>query len=296
MVTRRTTFRLYPTRQQEKILHEWRRLHCLLYNSAVADRKTSYQKLGKSVDYFDQQNQLPDFKEVWPEFVVLGSQALQATLKRVDIAFQRFLKGLGGYPKFKASRHYSSWTYPAKAGWKAHTTGKHGALNLSNLGQIPMRGEARQWGKPTTCTICYRAGKWYASITVECEVVRETGAGAIGLDMGCLTAVACSDGEKIANPRFAANSKIKQVQRQLRRKMKFSRRWKRIQKRVARLHRQVANRRQDWVHQQAKQIVSCNSLIATEKLETQKMTRKAKKGSTRKRQKTGLNRSILDVG
>ncbi|MBT9158993.1 MAG: hypothetical protein DDT26_00242 [Dehalococcoidia bacterium] len=65
---------------------------------------------------------------------------------------------------------------------------------------------------------------------------------------------------------------------------------------MAKLHRQVANQRQNWVHQQATQIVSCNSLVATEKLEVKKMTRKAKKGSTRKRQKTGLNRSILDVG
>ncbi|MEN9232214.1 MAG: transposase [Thermostichus sp. DG02_5_bins_236] len=138
----------------------------------------------------------------------------------------------------------------------------------------------------------YRSGKWYAWITVECEVVRETGAGAIGLDMGCLTAVATSDGEKIANP--PAHSKIRQVQRQLRRKKKFSCRWKCIQK--PKLHRKVANQRQNWVHQQAAQIVSRSSLVATEKLEVQKMTRKAKKGSTRKRQKTGLNRSVLDVG
>jgi len=42
--------------------------------------------------------------------------------------------------------------------------------------------------------------------------------------------------------------------------------------------------------------VSSNSLVATEKLNLKGMTKKAKKGSTRKRQKTGLNRSLLDVG
>jgi putative transposase len=296
MVTRRTTFRLYPSCQQEKVLHQWRRMHCMLFNAAVADRKSSYQKLGQSVSYFDQQNRLPDFKEVWPEYKALGSHALQATLKRVDFAFQRFFKGLGGYPRFKGIRHYSGWTYPCRSGWKAHTTGKHGALSLSNLGQIPMRGQARQWGTPTTCTIFYRAGQWYASITVECEVQRSTGTGAIGLDFGCLTAIAKSDGTKIENPRFAAKSSIRKVQRQLRRKQKYSRRWKKAQKRIAKLHRKAANQRQDWVHQQATQIVGRNSLVATEKLETHKMTRKAKVGSTCKRQKTGLNRSILDVG
>ena len=37
-------------------------------------------------------------------------------------------------------------------------------------------------------------------------------------------------------------------------------------------------------------------LIATEKLQIKNMTRKARKGSKRKRQKAGLNRSMLDVG
>jgi transposase len=37
-------------------------------------------------------------------------------------------------------------------------------------------------------------------------------------------------------------------------------------------------------------------MVATEKLNIKGMTRKAKKGSQRKRQKTGLNRSILDTG
>ncbi|MDD1428890.1 transposase, partial [Dolichospermum sp. ST_sed5] len=57
----------------------------------------------------------------------------------------------------------------------------------------------------------------------------------------------------------------------------------------------VANQRQNWVHQVAVEIISSNSFIATEKLEVKNMTRKAKKGK-RKKQKAGLNKSILDVG
>ncbi len=76
-------------------------------------------------------------------------------------------------------RNYSGWTYPCTSGWKAHTTGDNGSLDLSNLGQIQMRGKARQWGTPSTCTILYRHGKWFASITVKGEPVRETGIGAI---------------------------------------------------------------------------------------------------------------------
>ncbi len=63
MVTRRTTFRLYPTHAQEQTLYAWRRLHGYLYNSALADRRDSYQREGVSVNYFDQQNRLPEFKK-----------------------------------------------------------------------------------------------------------------------------------------------------------------------------------------------------------------------------------------
>ena len=55
MLTRRTTFRLYPSKAQAVKLYEWRRMHKDLYNAAVANRKTQYQKLGHSVDYFEQQ-------------------------------------------------------------------------------------------------------------------------------------------------------------------------------------------------------------------------------------------------
>lgn len=306
MVTRRITYRLYPSKSQEKALYEWRRLHCYLYNSALADRRDSYKRDGKSVTYLDQQNRLPAFKEVWGEYKQLGSQALQATLKRVDFAFQRFFAGKGGYPKFKSICHYSGWTYPATSGWKALTDGVHGYLDLSNLGKIQMRGEARTWGVPTTCTILNRHGNWYASITVNCEVVRETGNGLIGLDFGVHHAVAMNNGTIVDTPKFMAISaqKIRKVSKQKRRKqapnrkkkIRASKRWKKAQSKVSRLARKVANQRQNWIHQQAAEIVSSNSLVATEKLAIQNMTRKAKKGSKRKAQKTGLNRSMLDAG
>ena len=310
MITRRTTFRLYPTLAQERQLYEWRSMHKDLYNAAIANRKTQYERFGHAVDYFEQQNCLPAFKKVWPEYLALGSHTLQATLKRVDIAFQRFFQGLGGCPKFKSIRHYSGWTYPDKAGWKAHAIGDNGYLELSNLGQIQARGKAKVWGTPTTITIVYRHQKWYASITVNCEpVLRELGTGAIGIDLGTKTAAAISDGEDgyfIENPRWfqqmlplikkASKEKRRKRAPNRKKKIKASRRYKKAQKKVSKLYRKAANQRQNWVHHQAAQITSGNSLVASEKLEVNKMTRQAKKGSKRKHQKAGLNRSILDVG
>ncbi len=322
MLTRRITFRLYPSASQEQKLFDARRLHAYLYNAAVANRKTQYQKFGHSVDYFEQQASLPAFKEVWTEYKALNAGSLQATLKRVDFAFVRFFQGLGGYPKFRSIKNYSGWTYPdGRQGFKAHTSGKNGYLELTDLKvKIQMRGQARTWGKPTTCTIVYRLGKWYASITVKCLPERKTGTGAIGLDFGCSTAIADSNGNLINPPKFLflAQKKINQTSKQLRRKRKpernghikltgfprqscprkckASRRWKKVQKKISKLKKKVAQQRQNWVHHQAKEIVSDNCLIATEKLTLKNMTRKAKKASKRKRQKTGLNRSILDVG
>ncbi|MGL5061344.1 MAG: RNA-guided endonuclease InsQ/TnpB family protein [Microcoleus sp.] len=305
MAVRRVTFRLYPNKAQTAKLHEWRRMHKDLYNAALANRKTQYQKFGHSVNYFEQQNCLPAFKEVWAEYKELGSQALQATLKRVDLAFKRFFSGLGGYPKFKSIRHYSGWTYPAKSGWTAETDGGCGHLVLSNLGRMQMRGQARTWGTPTTCTIIFRNGQWYASITVNCEPVRTTGEGAVGIDLGCKEAITLSTSEQISKPEFIKEGqrKVKAASKKLRRKrapnrnkkIKASRRWKKHRQAVSKLQRKVTRQREDWLHQTTSNIVSGNSLVAGEQLNVKGMTASAKKGK-RKAQKAGLNRSILEVG
>ncbi len=102
MLTRRITFRLYPSGVQEQKMLWARRLHAYVYNAAVANRKTQYHKFGHSVDYLEQQASLPGFKQTWVEYQKLNAGSLQATLKRVDFAFTRFFQGLGGYPKFRS--------------------------------------------------------------------------------------------------------------------------------------------------------------------------------------------------
>jgi putative transposase len=101
-ITRRITFRLYPSKAQNEKLHYWRKLHKHLYNACVSHRSTQYKQFGQSINYFDQQNCLPEFKECWVEYQELGSHALQATVKRVDYAFLRFFRLRSGYPKFKS--------------------------------------------------------------------------------------------------------------------------------------------------------------------------------------------------
>lgn len=313
MAVRRATFRLYPNKQVTKVLHYQRKLHKDLYNAALYNRKTQYQKFGHSVSYYEQQNCLPAFKEVWHEYKDINSQALQSTLKRVDFAYQRFFQGLGGYPKFKSIRHYSGWSYPSFTGWKAHSIGDNGYLELAKIGQIQMRGRARVWGHPKALDILYRNGKWYASIVLEIDDTllknsRSTDTGIIAIDLGCNDAIAWTNGKEnglVPAPRFLrqAEQKNKQLSKAKRRrrspnfkkKIKASRRWKTANRKVGALSRKVAFQRQNWVHQETTRIVSSNSTVVTEKLEVKNMSAKAKKGK-RKKQKAGLNKSILDVG
>ncbi len=335
MAIRRYTFRLYPNKTQERELFAARRLYCYLYNACIAHRRFEWKKKQKTVDYFEQQNCLPAFKKEWVEFAHLHSQALQSTVKRVDLAYNSFFKGLRGLPKFKSIRNYSGWTYSSKSGWEAKTNGKHGAVTLNDLGiTLKMRGKAKSWDTPTTLTIVYKPSKrqWFASFT--CNVcVQESKFGSlsdlkyesmIAFDLGTATAITCFDGKKfeeVSNPRFTqvTEKKVKQESKKLRRKrapnrkkgIKASNCWKKTRRKVSKLQRKVALQRADWQHKVTSDIASRHDIGVTEKLNTKAMTRKAKKGNKRKRtgdincagnprrralQKTGLNKSILSVG
>ncbi|MDJ0796496.1 MAG: hypothetical protein QNJ51_06610 [Calothrix sp. MO_167.B12] len=82
---------------------------------------------------------------------------MQSTVKRVDLAYSAFFQGLRGVPKFKSIRNYSGWTYPAKSGCQVHSDGKNGTVTLNDLDiTLKMRGQAKQWGIPTTLTVVYK--------------------------------------------------------------------------------------------------------------------------------------------
>jgi putative transposase len=318
VAVRRQTFRLYPNKAQEKALFRARRLHCYLYNACVSHRQTEYRQGNNSVDYLTQQNLLPSFKKEWVEFAALNSQSLQGTLKRVDLAYQSFFKGLRGKPKFKSIRDYSGWTYPSFTGWKANTEGKHGTVRLNDLGiTLKLRGKVKEWGKPGTLTIAYKPSKrqWFASFTVE-GAAKEAKFGShsdlayeslVTYDLGCETAITLFNGtevEEIENPRFSHQNdvnvrkiaKLKRRKRTPKKGVKASRRWKKINKWESNLKAKVARQRQDWQHQVTSDIARRYDIGVTEKLNTKGMTRTAKKGSKRKKQKAGLNKSILSVG
>src|ERR1700737_207152 len=143
MERRKVPFKLSPNATQAERLTGWIRLHCELYNAALEERISAYQKHGKSISYYDQQNALPEIKAARPEFVELGSHALQQTLRRLDLAFQAFFRRVKvgktpGFPRFKSSKRFSGFAYPDPAGWKLLRHGRRGGTMRLGSGNEAM--------------------------------------------------------------------------------------------------------------------------------------------------------------
>jgi len=313
LVNRKVTYRLYPSKGQEKKLLETRRLHQQLYNAALQERIDAYKKCGISITRRDQEKSLTTVRAENEEYRALNAQSLQVTLKRLDLAFQHFFRRvkngeMPGFPRFKSLKRFSGWGYKTHGdGWKLHAGEKmkHGSIRISGIGMVRMRGGARTEGIPKTCEILYKNGKWYASVTIQCMPKRECGRAACGLDWGTknLLTIVSVDGstDVIENPRHTqkASTKLKKTQRELSKKKRFSSNWNKARKKVSDIHRKVSNVRKDFVHQLTSKLTPQYCLFSTEKLHVKHMTSSARgtKESPGKnvKQKSGLNREILST-
>ncbi len=102
-------YRLYPNKTTEKKLYFVLNRCRELYNAALSERKDAYRMAGKSITYFDQQNDLPAIKHVIrPEYEDIAAHVLQDVLNRLHKAFQNFFRRCKngenpGYPRFQGS-------------------------------------------------------------------------------------------------------------------------------------------------------------------------------------------------
>jgi putative transposase len=92
----RKTFKekLRPTPQQERELEVvlWR---CrTLYNTALEQRVTAWQRCHVSVSRFQQEAELKDLRAVFPEYAAIHSHVLQDVLARLDKTYQAFFRRL----------------------------------------------------------------------------------------------------------------------------------------------------------------------------------------------------------
>jgi putative transposase len=126
-------------------------------------------------------------------------------------------------------------------------------------------------------------GKWFASLVFE-EIVPLQNIRApvefvvkapVGVDLGLLSLIATSDGEKVEHPRFLrkAEKRLKRVQRVLSQKKKGSKNRDRARQRVASQHSRVKRQRLDFSHKLSTRLVREHGFIAFEDLRVKNMLR-----------------------
>src|SRR3990172_9663145 len=91
-VNRKVTYRLYPSSKQEAVMVETVCFHQRLYNVALEQRRSAWQRVQKGVGFADQCRQLTELRAAFPEYAALNAQSCQVTLKRLDLAFAAFFR------------------------------------------------------------------------------------------------------------------------------------------------------------------------------------------------------------
>jgi len=274
-------YRLYPTKQQQRLLDAQLEECRWLYNELLATRRDAWQQRHESVRLYDQQATLPALKATRPTLSAVQSQVLQNVAVRIDLAFQAFFRRVRtgetpGYPRFRGTGRYASITYPqVPVGCKLDTEARR--VRLHGVGLVKIILHRPLEGAPKTATVSRSStGKWYVCFSCECvepSPLPETGR-QVGVDVGLKTFATLSDGQEIANPRFfrAEEQALVTVQRRLSREEKGTPARARQRKIVARVHERIAWRRGDFVHQHSRRIADGYDLIAVEDLSVNRMT------------------------
>ena len=95
-------------------------------------------------------------------------------------------------------------------------------------------------------------------------------------------------------------TKLAKLQKKLAKKEKLSNRWKRLKSKITKLHIRIANTRNDYLHKISSELSKNHALVILEDLKIANMSSTAK-GTVENpgknvKQKSGLNRAILDQG
>lgn len=233
----------------------------------------------------------------------VGQSAIVADIK---FAFNNFFTrvkkgGTPGYPKFKKPGFNDSFKFTSGVISNKHVNGKKVELpkgyGVATLGSTPPEGKIK------STTISKRAGKWWVSFLLEVEDSEECSPNsAIGIDMGIAKFATLSDGTyyESAKALKQGSKKLTKLQRQLAKMVKGSNRYKEQKAKIAKHHKHIADIRVNHAHQISSKIAKKHNVIVVEDLKLANMT-KSSKGTVENpgkkvKQKSGLNRSLLDQG
>jgi putative transposase len=163
------------------------------------------------------------------------------------------------------------------------------AARLPTIGWVKTHEELRFAGKPLSAIVSFVGGRWWLSVQVELPdaIVVVDPLNAVGIDLGLMTALTLSTGDKIAAPKplEAALERIKRLGRLVSRKVKGSENRRKAVQRISRAHWRVAQIRKDFQHKTTTAIAKRFSLVCVESLNVKGMM-----------QNRSLARAISDVG
>lgn len=207
-------FLLRRTARQTAALGDMLRDHCSLYNGALQERRDAYRHSSKTtVRYGDRSAQLKDIRAFDAERQGRwSSSSQQATLRRLDKAFQAFFRRVRngetpGYPRFKGVGHFDTVVFPKDGDgcrWDSTPDDSQTRVRLQGVGHVRVHQHRPVKGRVKTIAVKREGNRWYVVLScddVPAEPLPPTGA-VVGIDMGVTHFLTTSDGEHVANPRF----------------------------------------------------------------------------------------------
>jgi len=265
-------YRIYPTKEQEIFLAKHFGAKRFVWNYFLNERKNAYLENNKSLNYYDNASSLTKLKkqEEYSWLKETNSQSVQASLRDLEVAYNRFFSRQGKFPRFKSKRDKQSFRIPQS------TKYEDGKLNIPKFkNSIKVRED-----RPLTGTILFStisktpSDKYFVAITCETNhKPYKKNKNKVGVDLGIKDLAICSDGKTYENIKTTKKyaKKLSYEQRQLSKKQKGSKNRGRQRIKVARVHEKITNSRTNHIHNITTQIVRDNQTICVEDLSVANM-------------------------
>ena len=271
-------FRIYPNREQQKLINQTLGCCRLIYNKGLAMRNDAYEN-GNKIGYSQTSAMLTELKkcEDFAFLKAVDSIALQQSLRDLDRGFVNFFQKRAAHPTFKSkhNRHQSYRT--VNQGDNIRIVGRY--IKLPKLGFVKIR-QSMEAGKINNVTIEHTpTGKYFVVLNVEFEPQpRANNGGLIGIDVGIKEFYSDSNGNAVPNPKYLEKSmrKLVREQRKLSRKQKGSNNRNKQRIKVALVHEKITNQRNDFLQKQSTMLVRENQTICIEDLNVKSMIRNHK--------------------
>ena len=302
--------KLRPKPEQERQLGVVLSRCRTLYNVALEQRKTAWERCRVSVKRFAQEAELADIRAEFPEYAAIHSHILQDVLARLDKTYQAFFRRVQagekpGYPRFQGRNRYHSFTFKE---YGNGATLDNGYLVLSKIGRIPVHWSRPLQGTIKTVTISREADGWYVAfscVDVPVQPLPLTGQ-ETGIDVGLKVFLITAKGDVVENPRHyrRAERELQKAQRRVSRRKKGSKRRRKAAQVLAKRHQKVRRQRTDFHHKTALALVQAYDMIYLEDLQASNLARRPAPVSDGNSgylhngasAKAGLNKSIHDAG